>query len=240
MSESCQCFCALSCCVLLAARYVFIAAVQCQQGCATLMLLVRLLHYVLPFLSPACQSQWLQSYLPHTVKPGMYLQPLRSRSCFRDAETGRDPTRVKVFDTTLRDGEQSPGCTMTREEKLVVARQLSKLGVDVIEAGFPIASPGDFQAVQEIAQTVGMGSNPPIICGLARALKKDIDVCAEAVRPARFPRIHTFIATSDIHMEHKLKKTREQVIIWLWLSIHGSSSSSCCCILATSNAAVCD
>jgi HMGL-like len=100
---------------------------------------------------------------------------------------------------------------MTREEKLVVARQLGKLGVDVIEAGFPIASPGDFQAVKEIAETVGTGSNPPIICGLARALKKDIDVCADAVRPARFPRIHTFIATSDIHMEHKLKKTREQV-----------------------------
>ncbi|KAG5176957.1 2-Isopropylmalate synthase [Tribonema minus] len=129
-----------------------------------------------------------------------------------DTETGRDPTRVKIFDTTLRDGEQSPGCTMTREEKLVVARQLSKLGVDVIEAGFPIASPGDFEAVKEIAETVGTANNPPIICGLARALKKDIDVCAEAVRPARFPRIHTFIATSDIHMEHKLKKTREQVL----------------------------
>jgi 2-isopropylmalate synthase len=127
------------------------------------------------------------------------------------AETGRDPQRVKVFDTTLRDGEQSPGCTMTREEKLVVARQLAKLGVDVIEAGFPIASPGDFDAVKDIAELVGTGDNPPIICGLARALKKDIDVCAEAIKPARFPRIHTFLATSDIHMKHKLKKTREQV-----------------------------
>ncbi|CAM9946609.1 unnamed protein product [Ascophyllum nodosum] len=129
-----------------------------------------------------------------------------------DVETGRDPTRVKVFDTTLRDGEQSPGCTMTREEKLMVAKQLSKLGVDIIEAGFPIASQGDFEAVKEIASTVGTTSNPPIICGLARALAKDIDRCAEAVAPARFPRIHTFIATSDIHMEHKLKKTREQVL----------------------------
>ncbi|CAN0233516.1 unnamed protein product, partial [Ectocarpus fasciculatus] len=127
-------------------------------------------------------------------------------------ETGRDPTRVKVFDTTLRDGEQSPGCTMTREEKLMVAKQLSKLGVDIIEAGFPIASQGDFEAVQEIATVVGQGGNPPIICGLARALTKDIDVCANAVAPARFPRIHTFIATSDIHMKHKLKKTREQVL----------------------------
>ncbi|CAM9636000.1 unnamed protein product, partial [Ectocarpus sp. 8 AP-2014] len=126
-----------------------------------------------------------------------------------DIETGRDPTRVKVFDTTLRDGEQSPGCTMTREEKLMVAKQLGKLGVDIIEAGFPIASQGDFEAVQEIATVVGQGGNPPIICGLARALKKDIDVCANAVAPARFPRIHTFIATSDIHMKHKLKKSRE-------------------------------
>ncbi|CAB1111424.1 unnamed protein product [Ectocarpus sp. CCAP 1310/34] len=129
-----------------------------------------------------------------------------------DIETGRDPTRVKVFDTTLRDGEQSPGCTMTREEKLMVAKQLSKLGVDIIEAGFPIASQGDFEAVQEIATVVGQGDNPPIICGLARALRKDIDVCANAVAPARFPRIHTFIATSDIHMKHKLKKSREQVL----------------------------
>lgn len=129
-----------------------------------------------------------------------------------DLETGRDPTRVKVFDTTLRDGEQSPGCTMTGEEKLLVAKQLSKLGVDIIEAGFPIASQGDFKAVHEIASVVGNGSNPPIICGLARALTKDIDRCAEAVAPAQFPRIHTFIATSDIHMKHKLKKSREEVL----------------------------
>lgn len=129
-----------------------------------------------------------------------------------DAETGRDPTRVKIFDTTLRDGEQSPGCTMTADEKLMVAKQLGKLGVDIIEAGFPIASHGDFEAVQEIASVVGNGPNPPIICGLARALTKDIDACAQAIKPARFPRIHTFIATSDIHMEHKLRKTREQVL----------------------------
>jgi len=137
---------------------------------------------------------------------------VKTLSSRHDIETGRDPTRVKIFDTTLRDGEQSPGCTMTKEEKLIVAKQLSKMGVDIIEAGFPIASTGDFEAVRDIANIVGRTSNPPIICGLARALKKDIDICAEAIKGARFPRIHTFIATSDIHMEHKLKKSREQVL----------------------------
>mmetsp|Transcript_22879 Transcript_22879/g.51598 ORF Transcript_22879/g.51598 Transcript_22879/m.51598 type:complete len:610 (+) Transcript_22879:85-1914(+) len=129
-----------------------------------------------------------------------------------DVYTGRDPERVKVFDTTLRDGEQSPGCTMTAEEKMQVARQLARLQVDVIEAGFPFASPGDFDAVQRIANEVGNYENPPIICGLARATKLDIETCAKAVSGAKFPRIHTFIATSDIHMEHKLRKTREEVI----------------------------
>lgn len=140
------------------------------------------------------------------------LPPPAPKPTAHDLATGRDPGRVKIFDTTLRDGEQSPGCTMTQEEKLAVARQLSRLGVDIIEAGFPIASPGDFAAVKQIAETVGQGEDPPIICGLARALKKDIDTCAEAVKGARFPRIHTFIATSDIHMEHKLRKTREEVL----------------------------
>jgi len=135
-----------------------------------------------------------------------------SKPTAHDIATGRDPERVKVFDTTLRDGEQSPGCSMTSEEKLQVAKQLAKLGVDVIEAGFPIASRDDFLAVEQIAATVGTGANPPIICGLARAVKADIETCARAVTKASFPRIHTFIATSDIHMEHKLKKTREQVL----------------------------
>ena len=129
-----------------------------------------------------------------------------------DIATGRDPARVKIFDTTLRDGEQSPGCTMNTEEKLLVAKQLAKLGVDIIEAGFPIASEGDFEAVSKIAKSVGNLEDPPIICGLARALKKDISTCYDAIKHAKFPRIHTFIATSDIHMEHKLKKTREQVL----------------------------
>ncbi|CAM9768949.1 unnamed protein product [Chrysoparadoxa australica] len=140
------------------------------------------------------------------------IKPVCVAGTEHDRATGRDPTRVKVFDTTLRDGEQSPGCTMNKEEKLVVARQLSKLGVDVIEAGFPIASKGDFEAVKEIADTVGCTVNPPIICGLARALPKDIETCAQAISGAKFPRIHTFIATSDIHMKHKLNMSREKVL----------------------------
>jgi 2-isopropylmalate synthase len=129
-----------------------------------------------------------------------------------DIYTGRDPARIKIFDTTLRDGEQSPGCTMNTEEKLAVAKQLAKLGVDIIEAGFPIASLGDFDAVSKIAQSVGQYDDPPIICGLARALKKDITTCWEAIKFAKFPRIHTFIASSDIHMEYKLKKNRDEVL----------------------------
>lgn len=129
-----------------------------------------------------------------------------------DLATGRDPNRVKIFDTTLRDGEQSPGATLTGEEKMIIARQLAKLGVDIIEAGFPIASEGDFHAVHAIAEVVGNRPDPPIVCGLARALKADIDRCWEAIKPAAFPRIHTFIATSDVHMEHKLKKSRAQVL----------------------------
>ncbi|QUS61111.1 2-isopropylmalate synthase [Synechocystis sp. PCC 7338] len=119
--------------------------------------------------------------------------------------------RILIFDTTLRDGEQSPGATLTVEEKLSIARALSRLGVDIIEAGFPFASPGDFEAVQKIAQTVGT-ENGPVICGLARATRKDIKAAAEALKPAAKHRIHTFLATSDIHLEHKLKKTRAEVL----------------------------
>jgi 2-isopropylmalate synthase len=125
---------------------------------------------------------------------------------------------VKIFDTTLRDGEQSPGATMTSVEKLEVARNLARLGVDIIEAGFPAASSDDLEAVRRIADEVG---NPPagegqakvpIICGLARATKGDIDKAWEAVKGAHNPRIHTFLATSEIHMQHKLSMTREQVV----------------------------
>ncbi|MDO9121988.1 MAG: 2-isopropylmalate synthase [Anaerolineaceae bacterium] len=122
---------------------------------------------------------------------------------------------VKIFDTTLRDGEQSPGATMTASEKLEVARTLARMGVDVIEAGFPAASPDDLEAVKRIALEVGRPSGDvtkvPVICGLARTTQNDIDKCWEAVREAAHPRIHTFIATSDIHMKYKLKMERSQV-----------------------------
>ena len=122
---------------------------------------------------------------------------------------------VRIFDTTLRDGEQSPGATMTSAEKLEVARGLARLGVDVIEAGFPASSPDDLEAVRKIAVEVGAvnaDGKAPIICGLARATRNDIDKCWEAVKPAAYPRIHTFLATSDIHMQYKLKMTRDQVV----------------------------
>ena len=123
----------------------------------------------------------------------------------------KDPGRVLIFDTTLRDGEQSPGASLNLEEKLAIAQQLARLGVDVIEAGFPYASQGDFSSVERIADQVG-GEDGPIICGLARASKPDIQACGEAIKPARRKRIHTFIATSDIHLQHKLRKTRSEVL----------------------------
>ena len=116
--------------------------------------------------------------------------------------------RVIVFDTTLRDGEQSPGASMNIEEKVTLAKQLARLGVDVIEAGFPISSVGDFEAVRRVSVEV----KGPIIAGLCRANRADIDRAWEALREAERPRIHTFIATSDIHLEHKLHKTREEVL----------------------------
>ncbi|MFT7583327.1 MAG: 2-isopropylmalate synthase [Myxococcota bacterium] len=126
---------------------------------------------------------------------------------------------VRIFDTTLRDGEQSPGATMTSAEKLEVARTLSRLGVDVMECGFPAASPGDWRAVRQIAEQVGTvippGSTrtvPPIICGLARAVHKDIEKAWTAVQPATSPRIHTFLATSPIHREHKLRMSKTEVL----------------------------
>src|SRR3954464_4476948 len=118
-----------------------------------------------------------------------------------------DSSRVRIFDTTLRDGEQSPGISLNKQEKLEIAQQLARLGVDVIEAGFPITSPGDFEAVQAIAREV----HGPVICALARTAVQDIDAAWNAVRDAERPRIHTFIATSDIHIEHKLRTTREDV-----------------------------
>jgi 2-isopropylmalate synthase len=121
------------------------------------------------------------------------------------------PERVRVFDTSLRDGEQAPGCTMSLDEKLGVARQLVHLGVDVIEAGFPASSPGEQEAVAAIAATVAT-SDGPVICGLARATEQDIDACAQAITAAPRRRIHTFIATSDIHLVRKLRLSRDEVL----------------------------
>ncbi|MBK1648169.1 2-isopropylmalate synthase [Rhabdochromatium marinum] len=119
-----------------------------------------------------------------------------------------DNQRLIIFDTTLRDGEQSPGASMTKDEKVRIARALEKLRVDVIEAGFPIASPGDFEAVKAVAETI----KDSTVCALARALDKDIDRAGEALRNATSGRIHTFIATSPIHMEKKLRMTPDQVV----------------------------
>ncbi len=116
--------------------------------------------------------------------------------------------RIRIFDTTLRDGEQSPGCSMKLGEKVLLARQLEKLGVDVIEAGFPIASVGDFESVRAIAEEI----RETTVAGLARTASADIEKAARALEPAVKPRIHTFIATSDLHLEHKLRMSREQVL----------------------------
>ncbi len=119
----------------------------------------------------------------------------------------KDSNRVVIFDTTLRDGEQSPGASMNLEEKLRIAQALEELGVDVIEAGFPIASNGDFEAVREISRVV----RKPVICGLARAHRQDIDRAAEALKPAKRKRIHTFVSTSPLHMKYKLQMEPEEV-----------------------------
>lgn len=129
----------------------------------------------------------------------------------RAMKTQPSQDRIVIFDTTLRDGEQSPGASLNMDEKLTIARQLARLGVDIIEAGFPFTSTGDFEAVQKIARTVGT-EDGPTICGLARARKPDIKTAAEALKPAVNARIHTFLATSDIHLEYKLKKTRAEVL----------------------------
>jgi len=118
-----------------------------------------------------------------------------------------DDERVHIFDTTLRDGEQSPGISLNTQEKVEIAQQLARLGVDVIEAGFPITSPGDFEAVQAISRDV----DGPVICGLARTHKADIDAAWGAIKDSPRPRIHTFVSTSDIHIEHQLQSTRDDV-----------------------------
>ena len=116
--------------------------------------------------------------------------------------------KVQIFDTTLRDGEQVPGCKLNTEQKLVIAKRLDELGVDIIEAGFPISSPGDFKSVEEISKLVKNAT----VCGLTRSVKKDIEVAAQALKYAKNPRIHTGIGTSDSHIQHKFNSTREKII----------------------------
>ena len=116
--------------------------------------------------------------------------------------------RIQIFDTTLRDGEQVPGCKLAKEPKLKLAKRLEELGVDVIEAGFPISSPGDFDAVQSIGSLI----KESVVCGLSRAVEKDIKCAAEALSTAKRPRIHTGLGTSDSHIFDKLRTTREKVI----------------------------
>lgn len=116
--------------------------------------------------------------------------------------------KIYVFDTTLRDGEQVPGCQLTTEEKVMIARELEKLGVDIIEAGFPISSPGDFRSVVEVSKAV----TEPTVCALSRAIKGDIDAAGEALKFAKRPRIHTGIGASDIHIKHKFNSNREAII----------------------------
>jgi len=119
-----------------------------------------------------------------------------------------DPNRVHIFDTTLRDGEQVPGCQLSTPQKIEIAKSLELLGVDIIEAGFPVSSPGDFNSVIELSKAV----NNPIICALTRANKNDIDVAADALRYAKRPRIHTGIGASDMHIKHKFNSTREEIL----------------------------
>jgi len=141
------------------------------------------------------------------MKPGTKTGNTSAAKTPTKAAPKREEDRVLIFDTTLRDGEQCPGATMTHEEKLEVAELLDAMGVDVIEAGFPIASDGDFAAVNEIAKR----TRKAVICGLARASFKDIDCCAEAIKPAERRRIHTFLSTSPVHMKYKLQKEPHEV-----------------------------
>src|SRR6266516_1265727 len=127
---------------------------------------------------------------------------------FLQEELVMDTAMVRIFDTTLRDGEQSPGATLTRQEKIEIARHLEQMGVDIIEAGFPISSEGDFESVKAIAGEIGKST----VCGLSRCTPKDITAAGEAVKGAARPRIHVFCATSKIHREYKLKKGKEDII----------------------------
>ncbi|XP_058092509.1 2-isopropylmalate synthase 1, chloroplastic-like [Magnolia sinica] len=172
-------------------------------------------------LSPTTLSlkPYSLSSIPTTISTTFYFRAKCSLSRRLDYIPNRisDDSFVRIFDTTLCDGEQSPGATMTSKEKLDVARQLTRLGVDIIEAGFPASSRDDLEVVKMIAHEVGNtiddDGRVPVICGLARCNKTDINAAWEAVRHAKFPRIHTF---NEIHLQYKLRKTREEVVAIAW------------------------
>ncbi|OSI16659.1 2-isopropylmalate synthase [Neisseria dumasiana] len=157
---------------------------------------------------PLAQLQKLTALAESQGRPLDLNAFLKQQTSLEKQTMPQNNNRVIIFDTTLRDGEQSPGAAMTKEEKIRIARQLERLGVDVIEAGFAAASPGDFEAVNEIAKSLSRAT----VCSLARAVERDIRAAGEAIQPAQKRRIHTFIATSPIHMEHKLKMKPKQVI----------------------------
>ncbi|KAJ6682538.1 2-ISOPROPYLMALATE SYNTHASE 1 CHLOROPLASTIC [Salix koriyanagi] len=161
------------------------------------------------------KTKTVASSLPPSSSPSSSPHPSVTRPVYVPNKIS-DPNYIRIFDTTLRDGEQSPGATLTSKEKLDIARQLAKLGVDIIEAGFPAASKDDFEAVKMIANEVGNRVDSegyvPVICGLSRCNEKDIRAAWEAVKDAKRPRIHTFIATSGIHMEYKLRKSKKEVV----------------------------
>ncbi|MCO5579647.1 hypothetical protein L7F22_033504 [Adiantum nelumboides] len=171
------------------------------------------------FVGAAIHNLPLQGPSSRSSSPYLFSLSIRCNATIRPQYIPNridDPHYVRIFDTTLRDGEQSPGATLTSKEKLDIAKQLAKLGVDIIEAGFPIASPDDLEAVKLIAREVGNDVNGdgyvPVICGLARCNKVDIDAAWQGVKQALRPRIHTFIATSEIHMQYKLRKSPDEVV----------------------------
>ena len=129
--------------------------------------------------------------------------------------------KIHIFDTTLRDGEQSPGASLTPDEKLKIARQLEALNVDVIEAGFPASSPGEMQGVRMIAEQI----RKPVICGLARMVEKDIEACRRVLEPAAKKRLHVFLATSQIHREFKLKKRKSEILKIAYEGIKAASKN---------------
>jgi 2-isopropylmalate synthase len=180
--------------------------------------------------SPTTRSQMTVSLTAHSTEEidALYIRKPRPEYIPNRIS---DPDYVRIFDTTLRDGEQSPGATLTSNEKLEIARMLAKLGVDIIEAGFPIASPDDFAAVQQIANLVGNevfdDGYVPVICGLSRANEKDIARSWDAVKGAKLPRVHTFIATSKIHMESKLNKTPDEVVAIAVNAVRYAKSLGC-------------